>query len=182
MKTTIGLACAALALGAAIASCSGNGNLASPTSTPTPVPVPTGACTTPPGEQIQVVYPPLNAVNVSTGNIIIAVAPNPLPSTANLYVQVYNVSSAGGPVPMPTGTPIGAPTGAPLLNTPTYGTPLQTIPIAQLPSGSLVPPFPFPIYQQSNFGGLFGAGLFFQIYLGASTCSPGISLSSSFST
>jgi hypothetical protein len=172
MKTTIGLACAAITLGAAIASCGGSGNVATPGATPTPTVAPTAACTTPPNEQIQVVYPKPNSANVTTGNIIIAVAPNPLPSTNNLYVNVFNQNSAGGPIPQPTGASFGT----------AQGTTLQTIPFGQVPSDALIPPFPFPVYQQSNFGGIFGAGLVFQIYLGSAACSPGVNLNSSFAT
>jgi hypothetical protein len=174
MKTSIVLACAAIALGAAIASCGGSSNVATTSATPTPVPTPSTACTSPASSQIQVVYPQPNAANVTTGTVVIAVAPTALPTNATVYVQVYN-QNLNAPSPSPTGTPIGT----------AFGTTLQVIPVAQLvqfPGGTLSPPFANPTYEQATFGGIFGSGLYFQVYLGGTNCYPGTSLLSGFST
>jgi hypothetical protein len=165
MKYTIAAAFGAIVLGAAIASCGNNGNLATASSTPTPAATPSTPCTAPPNTQVQVVYPQPNATGISTsvGTVIVAVAPNALPATSNLYVSV-------------TDTALQQLLGY------AYGTTLQVIPSAQVPPTALTPPFSFPIYEQSTFGGLFGTGDTFRVFLANSTCYPGISLQSAFST
>jgi hypothetical protein len=163
MKYTIAAAFGAIVLGAAIASCGNNGNLATAASTPTPAATPSTPCTSPPNTQVQVVYPQPNASGVSTGTIVVAVAPTALPSNSNLYVRVANTSS---------GSTLGY----------AYGTTLTVIPFAQVPQPSLNPPFAFPIYESSNFGGLFGTGDTFRVFLANSLCYPGVDLQSQFST
>jgi len=163
MKYTIAAAFGAIVLGAAIASCGNNGNVATASSTPTPAPTPSTPCTAPPNTQVQVVYPQPNASGVTTGTIDVAVAPTALPSNSNLYVRVTDTSSQ---------TVLGY----------AYGSVLTVIPFAQVPQPSLNPPFAFPIYESSNFGGTFGTSDTFRVYLANSTCYPGVDLQSQFST
>ena len=63
-----------------------------------------------------------------------------------------------------------------------FGGQLTVIPFSQVPQPSLNPPFAFPIYESSYFGGLFGAGLTFNIFLANTNCYPGTSLNAAFST
>ena len=163
MKKFIVVAFAALALGAAIASCGNNGNVATASATPTPVPTPSTPCTAAPVTQVQVVYPQPNAVGVTTGTVVIAVAPSPLPTNYLVYASV--TTSA-------TGTLLGN----------AFGTPFTVIPFASVPQPSLNPPFSFPIYEMSTFGGTFGTGDTFQLFLANSNCFPGTSLNASFNT
>jgi hypothetical protein len=163
MKNIIIAAFAAVVLGAAIASCSGNGNIATSTATPTPVPTPSTPCTPPPNVQVQVVYPIPNSVGISTGTIVIAVAPSPLPTNYKLYVTSEDSTSL---------TPIGT----------AFGQQLQVISPAQVPQPQLVPPFVAPIYESSYFGGIFGAGDTFEVFLANTNCYPGTDLDSSFKT
>ncbi len=164
MKNFIIAAFAAIVLGAAIASCGNNGNIATSTATPTPVPLPSTACTPPPNTQVQVVYPEPDSQGVSTGTIVIAVAPNPLPSDYKLYVTVADTLTPN--------TSLGT----------TFGQQLQVITAAQVPQPQLIPPFVAPIYESSYFGGIFGAGDTFDVYLANSNCYPGTNLNSSFKT
>jgi hypothetical protein len=163
MKYTIATAFAALALGAAIASCGNNGNVATASSTPTPQATPSTPCTPPPNTQVQVVYPQPNASGVTTGTVVIAVAPAALPSNSNLYVRVADTAS---------GSTLGY----------AYGTTLTVIPSSQVPLNSVNPPFAYPIYESSTFGGTFGTGDTFRVFLANSTCYPGVDLQSQFST
>ena len=164
MKNIIVAAFAAIVLGAAIASCGNNGNVATATSTPTPVATPSTPCTPPPPPtQIQVVYPQPNAVGVTTGTIVIAIAPSPLPTNYKLYVTVESTE---------TQQSIGN----------AFGGQLTVIPVSQVPQPSLNPPFAFPIYESSDFGGTFGTGDTFSIYLANTNCFPGTSLNASFNT
>jgi hypothetical protein len=163
MKNFIIAAFAAIVLGAAIASCGNNGNIATSTATPTPVPTPSTPCTPPANVQVQVVYPQPNSVGVSTGTIVIAVAPNPLPTNYKLYVTVNDTAS---------GTLLGT----------TFGQQLQVIPFSSVPQPSLNPPFALPIYESSYFGGIFGAGDTFGVYLANTNCYPGTNLNSAFNT
>jgi hypothetical protein len=163
MKNIIVVAFAAIALGAAIASCGNNGNVATATTTPTPVATPSTACTNPPVSQVQVVYPEPNSTGISTGTIVIAVAPSPLPTNYKLYVNVATTTPL---------TQLGT----------AFGQALTVIPFSAVPQPSLNPPFAFPIYESSYFGGLFGAGDTFSVYLANSDCYPGTSLNSSFNT
>jgi hypothetical protein len=163
MKNIIIAAFAAVVLGAAIASCGDNGNVATSASTPTPVPTPSTPCTPPANVQVQVVYPLPQSTGITTQQIVIAVAPQPLPTDYKLYVTVYDTASD---------TFLGT----------TFGQQLQVVPFAQVPQPSLNPPFAFPIYESSNFGGILGAGDTWNVYLANSNCYPGTNLNSSFKT
>ena len=164
MKNIIVVAFAALALGAAIASCGGKGNIATASSTPTPIATPSTPCTSPPNTQIQVVYPQPLATGISTGTIVIAVAPSPLPTNYKLYVAVTDTATQNF-----------------LGNA--FGGQLTVIPFSSVPQPSLNPPFSLPIYESSsNFGGVFGANLTFEVFLANSNCYPGTDLNSSFKT
>jgi hypothetical protein len=163
MKNIIVVAFAAIALGAAIASCGNNGNVATASSTPTPVATPSTPCTAPPNVQIQVVYPQPQSTGISTGTIVIAVAPSPLPTNYKLYVGVTDTASQ---------TFLGY----------AFGNQLTVIPFSAVPQPSLNPPFAFPIYESSYFGGIFGANDTFEVYLANSNCYPGTDLNSSFKT
>jgi hypothetical protein len=163
MKNIIVAAFAAIVLGAVVASCGGNGNVATATATPTPVATPSTPCQSIPNTQIQVVYPKPDASGISTGTIVVAVAPQPLPTNYLLYVTSVDTT---------TQLQIGT----------AFGKALQVIPVSAVPPNSLNPPFAFPIYESSDFGGTFGTGLTFSVFLANSNCFPGISLNSSFNT
>jgi hypothetical protein len=163
MKNFIVAAFAAIVLGAVIASCGSNGNVATATATPTPVATPSTPCTPPPNTQIQVVYPQPNSTGITTGTIVVAVAPQPLPTNYLLYVTSIETS---------TKLQIGT----------AFGQSLQVIPFSSVPQPSLNPPFAFPIYESSNFGGIFGAGDTFSVFLANSNCYPGTNLNSAFNT
>jgi hypothetical protein len=166
MKNIILGAFAAIVLGAAIASCGNNGNVATATSTPSPVATPSTPCTPPPPPaQIQVVYPIPNSVGVTNlGSIVIAIAPSPLPTNYLLYVGVESTE---------TQTFLGN----------AFGGQLTVISASQVPQPQLIPPFAFPIYESSsNFGGTFGTGDTFSVFLANTNCFPGTSLNASFNT
>lgn len=158
----LGVIAIALATGCA------NGNLATAGGAPSPAPSPTNACTMPPGEtNIQMVFPQNGAVAApNLEGIVIAVAPNPLPtnwffySSSGAYGSTWGTQSIGF-----FSTP------APASVTPTP---------SPLPVPSDTPLFPNPIYESAS-NGIFANSSpqpnRVTIYLANAGCYPGLPLS-----
>ena len=176
MRKTVALPFAFLALASVIAAgCSGSGySAATPTSTATPFPVPSSTCTPPPGEAIQGVFPKdgsLAAPNLQ--GIVIAVAPNPLPTNWFFY-SAFSPSSQVSPIlsyptnlgffatPIPSPGPSGGPTSTPL---PTPSDP-----------PTFAPSFGKPIFESASNGTFANGNSKFTIYAANSNCFPGIPL------
>jgi hypothetical protein len=132
----------------------GNGQLAV-SGGATPFPYPSAACTTPPGETIQQVFPQNGSVDApNLEGIVIAAAPNPLPTdwffyATSIYGTTYPTSvgiltalsaqASPTPLPSPTDTPVAT---------------------------------SFVVETGSN--GIFATSTKFTIFLASSTCYPGI--------
>jgi hypothetical protein len=171
MKNTVA-AFAALAIASIVAAgCSGNGNSAITTSGPTPIPTPSVACTNPPGEAIQEVFPQNGATGVANlQGVVIAVAPNPLPTNWFFYAkfgpnqQVTYPQTISGPfLPLATPSP-----GASTTPTP-FPTPSD--------APSFAPSFGTPIFEAASFG-TFATSAQFIIFLANTNCFPGLQMSS----
>jgi hypothetical protein len=121
----------------------------------TPFPYPSAACTTPPGETIQQVFPQNGAVNApNLLGIVIVAAPNPLPTDWFFYAS----SKYGNTYPTSVGvlTPLSAQASPTPLPSPT-DTPM--LPNFSVETGSI---------------GTFATSTTFTIYLASSTCYPGL--------
>jgi hypothetical protein len=157
---------------AAAAGCSGTaiGGSAATGSTPTPAALPTTSCGPypfPSGEQVQMVFPQKNGTNQpNLQGIVVAVAPNPLPTSWYFYVTASvngvvtstlntaqigflatpspNPTASAGASPLPTGTP--------------------------LPTPSDTPAFANPIFEVASLG-TFANSTQFHVFLANSTCS-----------
>jgi len=177
MKNATALPYAALVMAsivAAVGAGCANGNLATPTTPPTPIPSPTASCTPPAGETIQMVFPQngsLNAANLQ--GIVVAVAPNPLPTSWFFYV-VYNATTSSYPntigvlaTPAPAMTPSPGSTATP----PPTPSPLPTP--SDTPSS---PALANPIYESASLG-TFATSSRFTVYLASAGCYPGIAQS-----
>lgn len=139
---------AVLALAALIAGCSTN--KATIATAPTPIPTPTAACTTPPGESIILAFPQVGPTSVPNGNgVVIAAAPNPLPTNWYTYVSSSFGNASGGF--------------------------LQSIAPSAVPTPSTTPPFANPNYQLSAYG-IFTPGTTFTVFLANTVCYPGLNL------
>jgi hypothetical protein len=173
MRKTVALPFAGLVLTAILAAgCGGSGNLASTASgTPTPFASPSAACATPAGEAIQEVFPQNGATAAANlQGIVIAVAPNPLPTNWFFYVS-FNTPSAitypgtigyfATPVPVPGSTAGSTPTPLP--------TPSDT--------PTMAASFGTPIFESASLG-TFANNSKFTVYAASTTCFPGIQLSS----
>jgi len=173
MRKTVAAPFAALALAALVAAgCSGGSNNQAVTAsgTPTPFPIPSSTCTPPPNEAIQEVFPQNGSITAANlQGVVIAVAPDPLPTSWFFYAS-FNVASAitypstigffATPVPAPGSTAGSTPTPLPTPSDPptfaaSYGT---------------------PIYESASLG-TFANNSKFTIYIANTGCFPGIPLS-----
>ena len=146
-RSSLAVPFAGLALAAIIAGCSTN--QATIGTAPTPAPTPTVACTTPPGESIALVFPQAGPTSVpNTQGVVIAAAPNPLPT--NWYAYVFTTGNATGGF-------------------------LQTIAPAAVPTPNTTPAFANPTYQLSAFG-IFAPGTTFTVFLANTACYPGLNI------
>ena len=162
MKPVNAAPLALLALAAVVAGCNASTTATSLT-TPTPSPTPSVACTTPPGETVQLVFPPPSAppspVAVNSASpvplpnaqgILIAAAPSPLPTNWFAYVILngQTIPAIGG---------------------------FLTTPPSPLPSPTVKPNVANATIQYSAFG-VFATGQTYSVYLANTNCQPGISL------
>jgi hypothetical protein len=158
MKNAVALPFGFLLLAAVIAGCGSAQNAAATSAVPTPLPTPTTPCTSPPGYQIQMVFPQNGATSQpNLQGVVFAVAPSPLPT--NWFV--YGQSNYGS----------------------TYGTSSIDFLATAAPSAT---PFPTPsdtplftpaLYESANFGTFANSALgasTFTIYLANPTCYPGL--------
>jgi hypothetical protein len=166
------VAFSALALASMIAAgCSGQGNSAITTGGATPFPVPSVACTTPPGEAIQEVFPQNGAAAApNLQGIVIAVAPSPLPTNWFFYAKfgagnlsTYPQTVSGPFLPMAVPSPGVSATPSP------FPTPSDQPTFAAT--------FGTPIFESASFG-TFATASNFSIFLANTNCFPGIPLSS----
>jgi hypothetical protein len=161
------VAFSALALASIIAAgCSGNGNSAITTGGATPFPVPSTKCTTPPGETIQEVFPQNGAAAApNLQGIVIAVAPNPLPTNWFFYATfgANNLSTYPQTLSGPF-LPIAVPSPGASAPTP-------------FPTPSDTPSFANPIFESASFG-TFATASNFTIFLANTNCFPGLQMSS----
>jgi hypothetical protein len=150
------LSVVAIALAAGCA----NGNVAAPGGVATAAPSPNVACTLPPGvTNVQMVFPqPSQTGQPNLQGIVIAVAPNPMPTNWFFYeISGGQSSYSFAAEPFSTPNPAASPSASPL------------------PTPSITPSFPNPIFESSSIG-TFATSTNFQIYLANSSCYPGISL------
>jgi len=152
-----------LAAAAILAGCGGSGAYSAANSaTPTPAPTPSVACTPIAGEQVALVYPPpgpspsASFLPYSQG-IIIAAAPNPLPTNYYVYATSSLVTPPASPIPANGGT--------------------MTAPPSPFPT-----PFTDPGYANETFqyspNGIFATnpGATWTTYLANTNCFPGIAI------
>jgi hypothetical protein len=155
---------------AAAAGCGGTpigGTVAGATPTPGAVPsTQCGADPFPTGEQVQMVFPQKNGTNQpNLQGIVVAAAPNPLPTDWYFYVtsNINGTTSSTlgtaqiGFLATPSPNPIASAGASPL---PT-GTPL--------PTPSDTPLFANPIFEVASIG-TFANSTQFQVFLASSTC------------
>jgi hypothetical protein len=168
MRKTVALPFAALALASVIAAgCSGTGYNGTSAPTSTPFPIPSTPCTPPPFG-LQVVFPrngDTNAPNLQ--GIVIAVAPNPLPTNWFFYASFQTSTQITFPTnigffstPIPSPGPSGGPTSTPFpapSDTPTFS-----------------PSFGTPIFESASIGKFANGQSKFTIYLANTNCFPGV--------
>ncbi|HEV8023132.1 MAG TPA: hypothetical protein VGP41_17790 [Candidatus Lustribacter sp.] len=142
-------------MAAVIAGCGASQNATAYNSLPTPVPTPTTPCTSPPGFQIQMVFPQNNATSQpNLQGVVFAVAPSPLPTNwfvyaTSIYGNTYGSSSIGFlATAAPSATPFPTPSDTPL--------------------------FPPAVYESTSIGTFANANSTFTILLANSTCYPGV--------
>ena len=153
-----------------VAGCGGYGTgTAAPGATSTPVALPSATCgpnSLPTGEMVQMVFPQNNGVNQpNLQGIVVAVAPNPLPTDWYFYVT----NNVNGKLNTTLGTaqigflatPSPVPVASPGASAVPPGTPL--------PTPSDTPAFANPIYEVASIGN-FANSTQFQVYLASSTC------------
>lgn len=148
---------------AIIAGCGSKQNATAVANLPTPFPTPTTPCATPPGYQIQMVFPQQNgSPQPNLQGVVFAVAPAPLPT--NWFV--YATSTFGA---LPLGSTYG---------TSSIGFPAAPVPSATpLPTPSDTPLFTPAVYESTSIGifsNSMNADVTFTILLATSTCYPGI--------
>lgn len=144
-----------LLLAAIIAGCGSAQNAAAYNALPTPIPSPTTPCTSPPGYQIQMVFPQSRAsMQPNLLGVVFAVAPSPLPT--NWFV--YATSTFGS----------------------TYGTSSINFLATAAPSAT---PFPTPsdtplftpaVFESTSIGVFANNNTTFAILLANSNCYPGV--------
>jgi hypothetical protein len=172
MRKTVALPFAALALASVIAAgCSGSGyNAVTANSTPTPIPVALPACTAPPGESIQQVFPQNGSTNAANLlGVVFAVAPNPLPTNWYFYATSAFGTTGGTPTIGFLATPVPVPAST-AGSTPT-----------PLPVPSDTPLFANPIYETASVGTFANGMTKFTVFLANTNCFPGLT-ESTFTT
>jgi hypothetical protein len=182
MRKSVALPFVGLALASVIAvGCSGSGITGTTASTaPTPFPSPTASCTPPPTTtSIQQVFPQNNAsAQPNLQGIVIAVAPNPLPTGWFFYV-IYNATTTFSGYSSYPGT-IGQPFSTPMpVGTPNPSASATASP-SPLPTPSDTPNFANPIYESASLGIFANSSpgpSTFTAYLANASCYPGIQLS-----
>lgn len=171
MKNAVALPLGLLILLAAvIAGCGSSQNAAAIANQPTPVPTPTTPCTSPPGYQIQMVFPQNGATTQpNLEGVVFAVAPSPLPT--NWFV--YATYSLNGSMPQST------------YGTSSIGFLATAAPSATpFPTPSDTPLFPPAVYESTSIGTFANSAVgtsMFTIYLANPTCFPGLT-ESTFTT
>jgi hypothetical protein len=177
MRKSVALPFIGLTLASVIAvGCSGSGGLTGTTAStaPTPFPSPTASCTPPATTpMIQEVFPRnLATAEPNLEGIVIAVAPNPLPTGWFFYVNYNGVSSYPGTLGQPFSTPM--PLGTPNPSASATASP------SPLPTPSDTANFASPIYESASIGVFANSSpgpSQFTVYLANASCYPGITLS-----